>query len=147
MPQNFNLGASERKRRDDSINLEQLPSNKLIYIAKVNNDDDASVEPVRCNNLKDVFEKFQPSFECEMESTEGENISAEFRIKGMKDFSPKALIENNDQLSTTYYSKEILANFDKELKKNAALKKTLSDKEKKEALLKAIDYYIDLLNE
>ena len=65
----------------------------------------------------------------------------------MKDFTPKELIENNDYLTTTYYSKEILADLDKQLKKNNALKKTLSDKEKKEALLKAAQYYIDLLTE
>jgi predicted component of type VI protein secretion system len=65
----------------------------------------------------------------------------------MKDFTPKELIENNDQLSTAYYSKEILADLDKQLKKNNPLKKTISDKEKKEALLKAAKYYIDLLSE
>ncbi len=65
----------------------------------------------------------------------------------MKDFTSKELIENNDHLSTTYYSKEIIADLDKQLKKNNALKKTLKDKDKKEALLKAAQYYIDLLTE
>jgi type VI secretion system ImpB/VipA family protein len=143
----FILGATERVKKDDSIPVELLPSNKLLYVAKLNNDEDAEPNPVRCNNLKDVFEKFHPSFESELESTEGEPINAEFRVKAMKDFTPKELIENNDYLTTTYYSKEILADLDKQLKKNNALKKTLKDKDKKEALLKAAQYYIDLLTE
>lgn len=65
----------------------------------------------------------------------------------MKDFTSKELIEKNDQLRETYYSKEMLADLDKQLKKNNALKKTLADKEKKEALLKVARYYIDLLSE
>ena len=98
----FILGATERIKKDDSIPVELLPSNKLLYIAKLNNDEDAEPDPVRCNNLKEVFEKFRPSFECELESTEGESINAEVKIQAMKDFTPKELIENNDHLSTTY---------------------------------------------
>jgi type VI secretion system ImpB/VipA family protein len=143
----FILGATERTKKDDSIPVELLPSNKLLYIAKLNNDEDAEPEPVRCNNLKEVFEKFRPSFECELESTEGESINAEVQIKSMKDFTPKELIENNDYLSTVYYGKEILADLDKQLKKNNSLKKTLKDPGKRDALLKAINYYIDLLTE
>ena len=82
-----------------------------------------------------------------MESPDGQSVNSEFKIKAMKDFTPKELIENNDQLSTTYYSKEILADLDKQLKKNNPLKKTISEKEKKEALLKVAKYYIDLLSE
>jgi predicted component of type VI protein secretion system len=143
----FILGATERVKKDDSIPVELLPSNKLIYVAKLNSDEEAAPDPVRCNNLKEVFEKFRPSFRCEMESPDGQSVDSEFQIKAMKDFTPKELIENNDQLSTAYYSKEILADLDKQLKKNNPLKKTISDKEKKEALLKAAKYYIDLLSE
>jgi hypothetical protein len=143
----FILGATERVKKDDSIPVELLPSNKLLYVAKLNSDEDASPDPARCNNLKEVFEKFRPSFHAEIESPDGQSVDSEFKIKAMKDFTPKELIENNDQLSTAYYSKEILADLDKQLKKNNPLKKTLSEKDKKEALLKAAKYYIDLLSE
>lgn len=143
----FILGATERVKKDDSIPVELLPSNKLLYVAKLNNEEDPDPAPVRCNNLKEVFEKFRPSFSTELESTEGEPVNADFDIKAMKDFTSKELIENNDYLQTTYYSKEMISDLDKQLKKNNALKKTLADKEKKEALLKAAKYYIDLLTE
>ncbi len=143
----FFLGARERLVKDDSIPVELLPSNKTLYLAKLNNDEDADPSPVECNNLKQVFEKFRPSFEAELESTEGEPVNAEFTIKAMKDFTSKELIEQNDYLQKTYYSKEILADLDKQLKKNKPLQKTLQDKEKKEALLKVAKYYVDLLSE
>ncbi len=143
----FMLGAQERLKKDDSIPVELLPSNKMLYAAKLNNEEDASVVPQECNNLKDVFQKFRPSFSAELETTEGEPVNAEFTIKAMKDFTPKELIEQNDHLQETYYSKEIMSDLDKQLKKNNALLKTLSDAEKKEALLKVAQYYIDLLSE
>ncbi len=143
----FMLGATERIKKDDSIPVELLPSNKMLYVAKLNNEEDADVTPTKCNNLKDVFEKFRPSFSAELESASGEPINAEFEVKSMKDFTPKQLIENNDYLQKTYYSKEMIGDLDKQLKKNTALQKTISDKEKKEALMKAAMYYIDLLTE
>jgi predicted component of type VI protein secretion system len=143
----FILGATERIKKDDSIPVELLPSNKMLYVARLNADEDADVTPTRCNNLKEVFEKFRPAFSAELESAEGEPINADFVVKGMKDFTSKELIEKNDFLQKTYYSKEMMADLDKQLKKNNALKKTLADKEKKEALLKAANYYIDLLSE
>jgi len=143
----FILGATERIKRDDSVPVELLPSNKMLYCARLNSEEDADVTPVRCNNMKEVFDKFRPGFSAELESTEGEPVNADFEIRTMKDFTSKELIEKNDFLQKTYYRKEMMADLDKQLKKNNALKKTLADKEKKEALLKAANYYIDLLTE
>lgn len=143
----FILGATERIKKDDSIPVELLPSNKMLYVARLNDVEDADVTPTRCNNLKEVFENFRPQFSAELESAEGEPVNADFVVKGMKDFTSKELIEKNEFLQKTYYAKEMMADLDKQLKKNNALKKTLADKEKKEALLKAANYYIDLLSE
>jgi len=143
----FILGATERVQRDDSIPVELLPSNKTLYVAKLNNDEEADVAPKKCNNLNEVFEKYQPSFEVEMETADGEPFNGEFELRSMKDFSSKELIEKNEQLQKTYYSKEMMTDLDKQLKKNKSLQKILQDDEKKEALLKVMAYYIDLLSE
>ncbi len=143
----FILGATERVKKDDSIPVELLPSNKILYAARLNSDEEADANPVKCTNLKEVFEKFRPSFNVDLETEEGEPINADFEIRAMKDFTSKELIENNEHLQRTYYAKEMMADLDKQLKKNNALKKTLSDKEKKEALLKVARYYIDLLSD
>ncbi len=143
----FILGATERVKKDDSIPVELLPSNKILYAAKLNNDEDADVAPVRCNNLKEVFEKFRPSFSAEMESVEGEQVNGDFKIRAMKDLTSKELIEQNEYLQKIYYGREMLDDLEKQLKKNKGLQKTLMDKGKKEALLKMARYYMDLLSE
>lgn len=143
----FILGASERVKKDDSIPVELLPSNKMLYVARLNSDEETDPTPVKCTNLKEVFEKFQPSFSVELETEEGEPLNAEFDIRAMKDFTSKELIEKNDHLQRVYYAKEMMEDLDKQLKKNNALKKTLADPEKREGLLKVMAYYIDLLSE
>ncbi len=139
----FILGASERVKKDDSIPVELLPSNKMLYVARLNSDEEPDPTPVKCNNLKEVFEKFQPSFNVELETEEGEPLNAEFEIRSMKDFTSKELVEKNDHLQRVYYAKEMMEDLDKQLKKNNALKKTLADPEKREGpskILKQVQY-------
>lgn len=143
----FILGATEKIARDDSVPVELLPSNKTLYVTKLNNDEEGDVTPTRCNNLKEVFEKFQPSFDVEMESVDGEQVNADFQIRAMKDFTSKELIDKDEYLSKIYYGKEILADLEKQLKKNKGLQKTLANPETKEALLKVAKYYINLLGD
>jgi predicted component of type VI protein secretion system len=143
----FILGAQERVKKDASIPVELLPSNKILYCTRLNSDEEPDLTPTKCANLKEVFEKFQPSFDVELETTEGEPMHSDFEIRAMKDFTSKELIEKNEYLQKTYYSKEMMADLDKQLKKNTALLKTVQDKDKKDALLKVLQYYIDLLSE
>lgn len=142
----FVLGAREVKEESESVPIELLPSNKSLYMVKLNNEDDPSIEPVKCKNVKEVFENFKPSFEAELETTEGETVNADFRIESMKDFSSKELTQKNDYLKKTYYQQEILRDLNKQLSKNKTLLKSLKDPKKKEGFLKLIDSYIDLLS-
>lgn len=141
----FVLGAREVKEQSESVPVEMLPSNKSLYLAKLNNDDNPNLEPTKCKGMKEVFENFNPSFEAELETTEGETVNAEFKIEGMKDFSSKELTQKNDSLKKTYYQQEILRDMNKQLSKNKTLLKTLKDPKKKEAFMKLIDSYIGLL--
>ncbi len=143
----FILGATERVKKDDSIPVELLPSNKTLYCAKLNNSDDEEVEPVKCTNMKEVFEKFQPSVEAELDSPDGEQINVDFQMRAMKDFTSKELINQSEFLQSTYYGREMLNDLEQQLKKNKSLLKTLDDGEKKEALLRIMRHYIDLLSE
>jgi len=126
----FILGATEKIKKDDSIPVELLPSNKMLYCARLNNDEEADVTPVKCANLKEVYDKFRPSFSAELNSVDGEQVNADFEIRAMKDFGSKELVEKNDYLQKVYYGKEMLNDLEKQLKKNNALKKTLADKER-----------------
>ncbi len=95
----FILGATEKIPKDDSIPVELLPSNKILYAARLNNERKPDVTPARCSNLKEVFEKFRPAFSAELESTDGQQVNANFEVRAMKDFTSKELIEKNDYLS------------------------------------------------
>lgn len=141
----FVLGAREVKEESESVPIELLPSNKSLYIARLNNDDNPSIEPIKCKNIKEVFENFKPSFEVELETTEGETVNANFKIESMGDFSSKELTQKNEYLKKTYYQKEILRDLNKQLSKNKTLLKTLKDPKKREAFMKLIDSYIGLL--
>ena len=141
----FVLGAREIKEESESVPIELLPSNKSLYLAKLNNDDSPNIEPTKCKNVKEVFENFNPSFEVELETTEGETVNADFKIESMKDFSSKELTQKNDSLKKTYYQQEVLRDLNKQLSKNKTLLKTLKDPKKREGFLKLIDSYISLL--
>jgi predicted component of type VI protein secretion system len=141
----FILGAREVKEESESVPIEMLPSNKSLYLAKLNNEDNPNLEPVKCKNIKEVFENFKPSFEVELETTEGETVNANFKIESMKDFSSKELTQKNDHLKKTYYEQEILRDLNKQLSKNKTLLKTLKDPKKREGFLKLIDSYVSLL--
>ena len=108
----FILGATERIKKDDSIPVELLPSNKILYAARLNSEEDADVTPTKCSNMKEVFEKFRPSFSAELENTEGQSVNANFEVKAMKDFTSKELIEKNDLLTEAYYGKEMLSDLE-----------------------------------
>jgi predicted component of type VI protein secretion system len=142
----FTLGAREVKEESESVPIELLPSNKSLYLAKLNNEDNPSLEPTKCKNVKEVFENFKPSFDVELETTEGETVNAEFKIEGMLDFSSKELTQKNEYLRNTYYRNEILRDLNKQLSKNKTLLKALKDPKKKEGFLKLIDSYIALLS-
>ena len=53
----FILGAQERVKKDASIPVELLPSNKILYCARLNKDEEPDLTPTKCANLKEVFEK------------------------------------------------------------------------------------------
>jgi len=142
----FTLGAREVKEESESVPIGLLPSNKSLYLAKLNSADNPNLEPVKCKNVKEVFENFKPSFDVELETTEGETVNAEFKIENMQDFSSKELTQKNEYLRNTYYRNEILRDLNKQLSKNKTLLKVLKDPKKKEGFLKLIDSYIALLS-
>ena len=142
----FTLGAREVKEESESIPIELLPSNKSLYLAKLNSEDNPSLEPAKCKNVKEVFENFKPSLDVELETAEGETVNAEFKIEGMQDFSSKELTQKNEYLRNTYYKNEILRDLSKQLSKNKTLLKALKDPKKREGFLKLIDSYISLLS-
>lgn len=139
------LGAREVKEKDISRLIEDLPSNKTLYVAQLNNDDDPDVTPTKCRNIDEVFKAYKPRAEASLETTAGETANAEFSFNSISEFGSRNLIEKNEYLKKTYLEKEIIRDLDKQLSKNVTLQKTLKDPKKKEDFLKAVDSFIRLL--
>jgi type VI secretion system ImpB/VipA family protein len=139
------VGAVMKKEASDSIQIDALPSNKTMYVARLNNEDDPEVDPKRCQNIGEVFDTFKPEVETTVESLEGETFNAKFQFKKIEDFSPKKVIEQNEALSEMNLEKELLNDMVKQIDKNVALKKGLKDPKKREEFLKLIDSCINLL--
>ena len=140
------VGAREVKAKDDSRLIEDLTSNKTLYAAQLNNDDEPNVVPTKCKNINEVFKTYKPKVEASLETTAGETVNAEFSFNSISGFGSKELIDKNENLKKTYMEKEIIRDLDKQLSKNITLQKTLKDPKKKEAFLKLVDSYISLLS-
>jgi len=139
------IGAKEVKAVSESIPIEGLPSNKTIYVARLNNNDDPDVDPKRCKNTGEVFDTFKPAVETTVESLEGETVTAKFEFKKIDDFSPQSIIEQNEELSDQALEKELMSDMVKQIDKNISLRKSLKDPKKREEFLRLIDNYISLL--
>ena len=145
MPQNKpHIGGEEVKQDSGAIPLEGLPTNKTLYVTKLNNDD-SDVTPQKCKNLKEVFSKFNPGQEVSITNRDGSEETIELKFNGMEDFSPKNVMAQSETLTQASNEKEILDDLAKQLNKNSALKKLLADPTKKKLFLELIEKNLELL--
>ena len=145
MPQNRpHIGGEEVKQDSGAIPIEGLPSNKTLYVTKLNNEG-SDVTPQKCKNLKEVFAKFNPSQEVSISTRDGSEETVELKFNGMDDFNPKKILAQSESLSQASNEKEILDDLAKQLNKNTALKKLLADPAKKKLFLELIEKNLELL--
>lgn len=145
MPQNRpHIGGEEVKQDSGAIPLEGLPTNKTLYVTKLNNDD-SDVTPQKCKNLKEVFSKFNPGQEVSITNRDGSEETVELKFSSMEDFSPKKVMAQSETLTQASNEKEILDDLAKQLNKNSALKKLLADPAKKKLFLELIEKNLELL--
>jgi type VI secretion system ImpB/VipA family protein len=145
MPQNKpHIGGEEVKQDSGAIPLEGLPTNKTLYVTKLNNDD-SDVTPQKCKNLKEVFRKFNPGQEVSITNRDGSEETIELKFNSMEDFSPKNVMAQSETLTQASNEKEILDDLAKQLNKNSALKKLLADPAKKKLFLELIEKNLELL--
>jgi predicted component of type VI protein secretion system len=151
MPDQFkiakpHIGTTEYKDKSDSIPVDLLPSNKMVYITKLNDQQEKEPSLSRCKNLKEVFAAYKPSKEVTLQKQDGSEEAVELKFNSMKDFSSMEIIKQNDYLQNKYHEVEMLRNLKNLLDKpNSKLKKQLKTPEKKAEFLAAIKSYIDQL--
>lgn len=137
------IGTTEYKEKSDSIPVDLLPSNKMVYLTKLNSREETEPELTRCKNLKEVFSTFRPTQEVTINKQDGSEESVEMEFNSMKDFGSMEIIQKNEYLSDKYSEVEILRNFKNLLEKpNSKLKKDLSNPQKKEEFLNVLKSYI-----
>jgi predicted component of type VI protein secretion system len=140
------IGTTEYKEKSDSIPVDLLPSNKMVYLTKLNSREETEPEMTRCKNLKEVFATFRPTSEVTVQKQDGSEESVELEFNAMKDFGSMEIIQKNEYLQSKYNEVEILRNLKNLLDKpNSKLKKDLSSPEKKAEFIRVLKSYVDQL--
>jgi hypothetical protein len=145
MPQNKpHVGAEEIKQDSGAIPIEGLPTNKTLYVSKLNNEG-GEVTPKKCKNLKDVFETFKPEQEVGITTRDGSEETVGLQFTKMDDFNAKNIMAQSTTLTEANMDKDVLDDLAKQLNKNTALKKLLADPKKKKIFLELIEKNLELL--
>jgi type VI secretion system ImpB/VipA family protein len=145
MPENKpHIGGEEIKQDSGAIPIEGLPSNKTLFVTKLNNQE-GDVTPIKATSLKEVFEKFQPDQEVSITKQDGGEESINLQFRKMDDFNPKNIMAQSQTLTEASMDREILDDLGKQLNKNAALKKLMADSAKKKLFLELIEKNLELL--
>jgi predicted component of type VI protein secretion system len=140
------IGTTEYKKMNDSIPVDLLPSNKMVYLTKLNSREEKEPELTRCKNLKEVFTTFRPTHEVTINKQDGSEETVELGFNAMKDFGSLEIMQKNEYLQSKYNEVEILRNLKNLLDKpNSKLKKDLASPEKKAEFMKVVKSYIDQL--
>ncbi len=145
MPENKpHVGAEEIKQDSGAIPIEGLPSNKTLFVTKLNNQE-ADPTPIKATSLKEVFEKFQPEQEVTITKQDGSEESINLKFRKMDDFNPNNIMAQSQTLTESAMDREILDDLAKQLNKNAALKKLMADPAKKKLFLELLEKNLELL--
>ena len=146
MAGDFHIGTTEYKDKSASIPVDLLPSNKMVYLTKLNSRDEKEPELTRCKNLKGVFATFKPTKEVTINKQDGSEETVELGFDSMKDFGSLQIVAKNEYLQEKYNEVEILRNLKNLLAKpNSKLKKLLKDPEKKAEFVSVLKSYVEKL--
>jgi predicted component of type VI protein secretion system len=145
MPQNKpHVGAEEIKQDSGAIPIEGLPTNKTLFVTKLNNEE-GEVTPVRCRNLKEVFEQFKPTQEVALSRPDGTEETIDLKFTKMDDYSASSIMSQSKSLTEANVDKDVLDDLAKQLNKNTTLKKLLAEPAKKKLFLELIEKNLELL--
>jgi hypothetical protein len=139
------FGADHIKEIDDSMAVEILDSNRTIYVAPLNEEAGEDPELTRCRSMSEVFQTYKPAAEIEVHNDQGETEMTTIRFGAVKDFAPESVIAQCPTLEAQQNEKLVLAEFLKNLKSNATLRKALADPQQREQLLGGLKAALDAL--
>ena len=122
-----------------------IPDNRILYVQQLTDEPADEPEFINdCRNLADVFNRFQPSKEVEMEDADGGAIPQTINFKSMKDFGKDGIINQSEFLKEADAKRNIYNDFKGALTKQQLIQ-VLSDADSKAAYLKMISNLIEEL--
>jgi predicted component of type VI protein secretion system len=144
---NYGIGGNEVKL-DASEAIADIPSNRTLLVQKLTEDDPTSPEAVYgLKNIDEVFQKFQPTVNVELETASGETKKETWAFGKLSDFSADQMIRQSPFLNELEIRQEQYTKMARQLSSNKVLQKALSDDATRVAVLQAIEAALKELGE
>ena len=117
----------------------EISPNKTLFIQKLTNEDPISPEVVEgLQTVEQVFEKFKPNCDVELDKEDGSTIKENFRFAGLGDFDTKNLTNQSAYLKNLSLENDAYLKVIKQLGTNKSLKKVIENPETKAAFINAL---------
>ncbi|MES2112455.1 MAG: hypothetical protein V4577_27100 [Bacteroidota bacterium] len=121
---------------EDGEGFVEISPNKTLFIQKLTYDD--PIRPVVVEDLRtveDVFDRFKPSCEVELDRKDGSTISETFSFGKLSDFDTKNLVGKSEYLKDLNFKNDTYLKMAKQLGSNKTLNRVLENPETKKAFI------------
>ncbi|MCF6356883.1 MAG: type VI secretion system contractile sheath small subunit [Draconibacterium sp.] len=136
--QNYGIGGTE-VQGDASEAISEIAQNRTLMVEKLTDEAPFKPEIVEgLTSIDDVFNKFSPSVEIEVENSEVVTKEEELSFKGLADFGVKGITAQSQFLKDVTSQKDQFLKITKQLKSNKLLRKAIENSDTKEAMLNTI---------
>ncbi len=144
---NYGIGGNEVKL-DASEGIADIPSNRTLLVQKLTEDDPTAPEAVYgLKTVDEVFQKFQPKVNVELETASGETRKETLAFEKLSDFNADQIIRQSPFLNALELRQEQYTKMARQLSSNKVLQKALSDESTRVAVLQAIEEALKELGE
>jgi hypothetical protein len=124
--------------------LKNLAENRTLIVQQFTQKPPSRPEIVEnLQNIEDVFDYYKPTVEVDFTDGEGVTLKEEIKFRSIYDFQLNSLISNSAFLNELKLRTDTFGTILNELQKNSRLKKILSEKKSKEALINILKAMID----
>ncbi|RYZ30800.1 MAG: hypothetical protein EOO10_01465 [Chitinophagaceae bacterium] len=117
----------------------EISPNKTLFIQKLTNEEPISPELIEgLQTVEQVFERFQPNCDVELDKEDGSSVTENFRFSGLGDFDTKNLVSQSAYLKSLSLENDAYLKIIKQLRSNKSLGKVIENPETKAAFVNAL---------
>jgi hypothetical protein len=136
---NYGIGGNEVKL-DASEAIADIPSNRTLLVQKLTEEDPQGPEAVYgLKTIDEVFQKFQPKVNVELETASGESRKETLAFNKLSDFNADQIVRQSQFLNELELRQQQYKKMAQQLSSNKVLQKALSDDATRLAVLQAIE--------